>query len=209
MTNGASGPAVEAWERRFAVDGYVFGDRPNAWLMRQASHWQPGQRALCVADGEGRNGVALAACGLQVDSFEPSPSAVNKARSLALRQWQQLQAICAGWEDFAWQPASYELVVGVFIQFAGPDERQRLFARMQQALRPGGKLLLLGYTPAQLQYRTGGPSAPEQLYTEALLRQAFQGLQIIVLECFEEYLEEGNGHRGRSALIGLVAQAPP
>lgn len=208
MTADIHQPAIAAWEHRFAVDDYIFGERPNAWLMRQAAHWQPGQRALCVADGEGRNGVALAARGLQVDSFDPSPSAVAKAQALALRQGQSLEAVCAGWEDYAWRTASHELVVGVFIQFARPDERRRLFEHMQQSLKPGGKLLLLGYTPEQLQLNTGGPSAREQLYTEELLCDAFQGLQIVALERFEEVLDEGTAHRGRSALIGLVAQAP-
>lgn len=199
--------AVAAWERRFAVDDYVFGERPNAWLMRQASWWQAGQRVLCVADGEGRNGVALAAGGLSVDSFDPSPSAVAKARALAERRGQVLNAVCAGWEDFDWQSASHDLVVAVFIQFAQPAERTRLFQLMQQALRPGGKLLLLGYGPEQLRYRTGGPPVLEQLYTEALLRDAFKSLRILSLEAFEEVLDEGVGHRGPSALIGLVAQA--
>jgi len=99
-------------------------------------------------------------------------------------------------------------VVAVFIQFSNPEERQRIFAGLAQALKPGGRLLLHGYTPKQLEYRTGGPSAVENLYTPELLRQAFAGLEIEELREYEAELNEGLAHRGRSALIDLVARKP-
>jgi len=62
------------------------------------------------------------------------------------------------------------VVVAIFIQFAGPGLRARIFAGIKRALRPGGLLLLQGYRPKQLEYRTGGPPLVENLYTEELLR---------------------------------------
>jgi hypothetical protein len=47
------------------------------------------------------------------------------------------------------------------------------------------------------------------MYTQPLLRQAFAGLEIIELAEWDEAIEEGSGHRGMSALIGLVARRPP
>jgi hypothetical protein len=79
---------------------------------------------------------------------------------------------------------------------------------MAAALTPGGVLVLQGYTPQQLQYKTGGPPLVEHLYTEALLREAFADLEIVALRDYEAELAEGAGHRGRSALIGLVARQP-
>ena len=97
----------------------------------------------------------------------------------------------------------------IFIQFADPLLRERLFARMVASLRPGGTLVLQGYTPRQLEYRTGGPPLVSHLYTAAWLRQAFQGLEILALEEYEADLAEGSGHQGRSALVGLVARKAP
>jgi hypothetical protein len=71
--------------------------------------------------------------------------------------------------------------------------------------KPGGCLLLLGYTPKQLEYGTGGPSVLSHLYTPQLLQDAFGSLAIQSLEDYETELAEGNGHKGRSAVIGLVA----
>ena len=68
--------------------------------------------------------------------------------------------------------AAFDFVVGIFIQFADPVQRARIFAGMARALRPGGHLIVQGYTPKQLEYRTGGPSAVENLYTAELLRKA-------------------------------------
>jgi hypothetical protein len=67
---------------------------------------------------------------------------------------------------------------------------------------------LQGYTPKQLDYRTGGPSAVENLYTEVLLRELFADWEIVLLREHEAILEEGTAHCGRSALIDLVARKP-
>jgi hypothetical protein len=79
---------------------------------------------------------------------------------------------------------------------------------MMRCLKPGGTLILQGYTPQQLEYRTGGPPIASHMYTPQLLRDAFAGMEIIDLREYEAHLAEGNGHKGHSALIGLVARKP-
>jgi hypothetical protein len=79
---------------------------------------------------------------------------------------------------------------------------------MQAALRPGGLLLLHGYTPQQLAHGTGGPRAVENLYTAELLTAAYGALEILHLNAYEAEISEGAGHKGRSALIDLVARKP-
>ena len=79
---------------------------------------------------------------------------------------------------------------------------------MKQAVKPGGLLFLQGYTPKQLEFRTGGPSAVENLYTEAMLRELFSDWEIVSLREHEDTIEEGTAHVGRSALIDLVARKP-
>ena len=73
----------ERWEARFAAPGYHFGTEPNAFLKSKAGLLKPGQKALSIADGEGRNGVFLAEQGLDVLAMDFSPTALAKARALA------------------------------------------------------------------------------------------------------------------------------
>ena len=54
---------LERWEARFAAPGYHFGTEPNAFLKSKADLLKRGQKALSIADGEGRNGVFLASLG--------------------------------------------------------------------------------------------------------------------------------------------------
>ena len=123
-------------------------------------------------------------------------------RGVSLRQ--QL-ADLAQW-DFGRE--RYDVIAAIFIQFAEPALRDRLFAGMQAALKPGGLLLLQGYRPEQLAYGTGGPSDSESLYTEPMLREAFAALQIEQLSVHDDDIREGSGHAGMSALIDLVARKP-
>jgi cyclopropane fatty-acyl-phospholipid synthase-like methyltransferase len=199
---------LERWNQRFAVEEYVFGTAPNAFLAAHAALFKPGQRALCVADGEGRNSVWLAAQGLRVTAFDFSPVALDKARRLAAERGVRVRYELATVQDWRWPAAQFDVVVAIFIQFVVPEARSVLFGRMRASLRAGGLLLLEGYTPAQLKYGTGGPKQVDQLYTEELLRQAFGSLEILELKAYEAELDEGTRHRGPSAVIDLVARKP-
>ena len=197
----------ERWTQRFQTDDYIFGLEPNAYLRSQSRHLTPG-RTLAIADGEGRNGVWLAEQGHAVDSFDFIEAAVHKARQLAAQRNVAIHAVCCDWAQFDWRPDTYDNVVGIFFQFLAPDERQRVFAHIDRVLKPGGTLLLQGYGLGQLQYNTGGPGKREHLYDEALLLDAFPAYAPLDLQTYEAEIQEGQAHRGRSALVGYVGRKP-
>jgi 2-polyprenyl-3-methyl-5-hydroxy-6-metoxy-1,4-benzoquinol methylase len=194
------------WNRRFNEPGYLFGTEPNTWLRDHAGIWQAGQQVLCVADGEGRNSVWLAQQGLDVEAFDVAEVGIAKARRLAAERGVQVRFTQAECDAYAWPAGTLDGVAAIFIQFAEPALRARIFQRMVAALKPGGSLVLQGYTPKQLDYRTGGPPVLSHLYTEQLLRDAFAEMAIVDLRDYEADVREGSGHAGRSALIGLVAR---
>ena len=198
------------WSARYrdAGDGYLFGTAPNKFLASHAEYFGAGMSVLSVADGEGRNSVWLAEQGCSVTATEISPVALEKAAKLARGRHVAVDFVQTDVFRWNWPQAAFDAVVGIFIQFAGPAERPRQIAGMQQAVKPGGLLFLQGYTPKQLEYRTGGPSAVENLYTEAMLRELFSEWEIVLLNEHEDLIEEGNAHSGRSALIDLIARKP-
>ena len=66
------------WNERFNKEEFIFGKEPNEYLVKQAKQYlKPGNTVLCIADGEGRNGVWLAKQGMQVDAFDVSDIALN------------------------------------------------------------------------------------------------------------------------------------
>ena len=207
MNKGFANPR-ETWDARFSSDEYIFGTEPNVWLAQHADLLKPGMRVLAVADGEGRNSVWMAKQGLQVDAFDISPVGVEKAKKLAQQQGVEVNFSIHGVEDYPWTTGDYDAVVAIFIQFADPDTRSTLFKRMKSALKADGVILLQGYTPKQLEYKTGGPPNLRHLYTEDLLQEAFGDLDISELTSYENMLTEGTQHHGQSALIGMVARKP-
>jgi SAM-dependent methyltransferase len=208
MNTAPFADAAATWNQRFETDRYIFGTEPNEYLRTQVHQLAPGGRVLCVADGEGRNSVWLARRGQHVDAFDISEVGVAKARKLAAEAGVTVNFAVADCDSLQWPAAVYDAVVAIFIQFADPALREHLFAQMARALKPGGVLILQGYTPRQLQYKTGGPPRADHLYTPDLLRQAFAGLQIVDLREYDADLTEGTQHFGHSALIGLVARKP-
>jgi cyclopropane fatty-acyl-phospholipid synthase-like methyltransferase len=207
---------MSIWDERYSSEGYFYGTEPNAFLVSQRALLRPGMRCLAVADGEGRNGVWLAQQGLEVLSVDASHVAQAKAKKLAqqrgvamlfeqvdLLQWDwPLLSSVEGGED------NFDVVVAIFIQFVTSPQREQLFASIKRCLKPGGLLLLQGYTPRQLDYGTGGPSQAGNLYTEAMLRKEFADMDILRLREHDSVIREGSGHSGMSALIDLVARKP-
>ena len=195
------------WDKRFSTPDYVFGEEPNAFLVSQAALIGKGQ-ALAVADGEGRNSVWLAQQGLSVDAFDFSSPAIVKAQALAAKHQVNVNFMCSDWQSFDWPKAHYDLVAGIFFQFAAPDERSEIFEKIKDSLKPGGLLIIQGYGQNQLKYNTGGPGKLDHLYDDALMRGAFNGYDVLVCETYETTIQEGAGHSGMSALVGFVARKP-
>ncbi|GAB4120884.1 MAG: class I SAM-dependent methyltransferase [Sideroxydans sp.] len=196
---------MSIWDERYGGEDYFYGTEPNAFLVSQRDRLKPGMSCLAVADGEGRNGVWLAEQGLDVLSLDASPVAQAKARQLAQRRGVQMHFQQA--DLLAWQSDErFDVVAAIFIQFVGPDLRAQQFANLKQHLKPDGLLLLQGYTPRQLEFRTGGPSQAENLYTEAMLRELCAEMEIVHLREHDSVIREGTGHNGLSALIDLVAR---
>jgi SAM-dependent methyltransferase len=201
-------PHRTRWDARFAALDYVFGTEPNAFLAAEAGRLERGWKALALADGEGRNGVWLARQGLDVTTIDFSPFGIAKAEKLAARFGVTIKTILADLNHWDWPEEKFDLVAGVFMQVFAPPERAVLFERIKRALKPGGLFLLQGYRPEQIGYGTGGPSAPENLYTEEILRSAFADFSILALRSHDSVIQEGSGHNGMSALIDLVALRP-
>jgi len=196
----------ERWESRFAVPEYVFGKAPNAFLKSKAHLLKRGQKALAFADGEGRNGVFLAEQGLDVLSLDFSPNAVAKAKALAKERGVSLRIEKANIFTWDWPPAAFDVVVGIFFQFASPDQRTKLFVNIKKTLKPGGLLLIEGYRPEQVDLKTGGPPQRENMYTTKMLQEAFGDFAELDIKEHDSVVDEGSGHKGLSALIDLVGR---
>lgn len=194
------------WNERLSEKEYWFGTEPNMFLAAQAHRLKPGQKALSIADGEGRNGVFLARQGLEVTTVDLTPNGVAKSKRLAESSGVKLTTICADLEAWDWGAPRFDVVVGILFQFAEPPFRAFLFREMKRVLVPGGLLMIQGYRPEQLAYGTGGPPFIENFYTEELLRQSFADMEILHLASYDMEQPEGMRRRGMSALIDLVAR---
>ena len=199
--------ATQFWNERFDKKEFIFGKEPNEYMVEQASRYlKPNSSVLCIADGEGRNGVWLAKQGMQVTGFDVSDIALAKANQFATDSEVNIQYSLCDTDSFDWQANLYDAVIGIFIQFADPEMRARIFKQIHQTLKPGGLFILQGYTPKQLEYKTGGPSLIEHLYTEEMIRELSQDFEVLELQCYEKELSEGARHTGMSALLGMVAK---
>ena len=186
----------ERWQNRFSGPDYAFGKEPNYFLKSCEQLLPRSRRALAVADGEGRNGVWLAAQGLDVLSIDFSPLAQSKARALAGERRVRVDFELADVHRWKYPEATFDLVVEIFTQFSSPDERKLKWAGMRRTLRPGGLLIIQGYTPKQLEYGTGGPKLIEHLYTRALLEGAFSDFDDLLIVEEEREMHEGASHSG-------------
>lgn len=201
--------ARSIWDRRFAqADGWLFGLEPNRWLAEHAGRIPAGSRALCIADGEGRNAVHLARAGIDVTAFDVSGVAVDKAVAMAAAAGVVIDVRRADIAEWTWEPDAYDAVVAIFFQFAGPDLRRRIFEGIATTLRPGGLLIIEGYGLQQLEFKTGGPGVADNLYTPQTLVDGFQDWLVLASRNGVLMLEEGTAHLGRSHVISAVLRKP-
>jgi SAM-dependent methyltransferase len=199
------GPEAGFWDRAYDGAEYRYGKQPNAFLRECAGAIAPGGRVLSLGDGEGRNGVWLAAQGFRVTCLDQSRSGLEKARALAAERGVEIRTIHAALPDHPLGEAAFDAVVLIFLHLA-PEVRRAVHAAAARALVPGGVVVLEAFTPAQLGRPSGGPPTRERLQTAADLRADFAGLAIERLEELETSLDEGPGHSGPASVVRLLAR---
>jgi hypothetical protein len=194
------------WDQRFAEPGFKYGTEPNAFLRDQAHRLSPASQVLVPGDGEGRNGVWLAAQGHGVTSVDNSAVGLQKAQSLAARRGVVLRTELVDLAD--WQPAaaSFDALVLIFTHLPATF-RQTAHRRLAKGLRSGAWVLLEAFHPAQLGFSSGGPKDADMLYTPEQLNADFGGLIQPVLNWHgETVLDEGPGHQGPAHVTRWVGQ---
>ncbi|MGA1368813.1 MAG: SAM-dependent methyltransferase [Blastocatellia bacterium] len=194
------------WDERYGSGEYVYGREPNEFLVAKA-RMIPRGRVLSLADGQGRNGVYLAGLGYAVTAVDSSAVGLQMARELAVERGVPLTTIVADLADYAPGEACWEGIVSIFCHLPSALRRSVL-AKMVRALVPGGVLLLEAYTPAQLQFDTGGPRDADLLASLADLREDLSGLTLVHAFEGERSVIEGTLHRGRAAVVQVVAVKP-
>ncbi len=207
------------WETRYAATESLFGDQPSPLLTRHAGYLRPGLHALAIGDGEGRNGVWLAAQGLRVLALDLSTTALRRARARAraagvLARYQTRCQDVLSWnrvgpqtaQDTARNPQAFDVITLIFVHLP-PEKRRCLHHLVRRLLRPGGLLFLEAFHQDQRERGSGGPSDPDLLYTEALLRRDFAGLQVLQLEKTTTEVILGGEHRGEGVVVHFAARS--
>lgn len=192
------------WDDRYAASDYLFGTAPNDFLKSVADHLAPNSQILCLADGEGRNGVYLAAQGHTVTAIDQSRVGLEKAKKLAQQKQVSIETIKADLAEYDIGVESWDCIVSIFFHI--PSEvRANIYPRIIAALKPGGSLILESYTPNQLNHKTGGPPTADLMLTKDQLTQYFSEMNLEHLQELEREVIEGTGHTGLASVVQLLA----
>jgi tellurite methyltransferase len=165
--------ARERWNARRRRDGFEpFPEIPSEWVVEHRELLSGHGRALDVACGEGRDALALARLGYDVDAIDVSDIAIDALRAAAD---QRALPICPRIVDLEREPLpdnTYDAVV--CINYLQRD----LFAQLERALRPGGLLIVETFGRAHIDELGADFNQAYVLERNELLR-AFPGLHVV------------------------------
>ncbi|HTY88043.1 MAG TPA: class I SAM-dependent methyltransferase [Candidatus Acidoferrum sp.] len=194
------------WDERYRSADYVYGTAPNEFL-RSVADRIPRGKVLSLGEGEGRNAVFLAELGCEVIGVDQSPVGLEKARRLAELRGVKIDTAVADLAQYEIAPGNWDAIVSIFCHL--PSElRRTLYRKVVQGLRPGGLFVLEAYTPAQLQFKTGGPTSADFLASLGVLKGELQGLNFALGQELERPVVEGQFHTGLAAVVQILARKP-
>jgi SAM-dependent methyltransferase len=196
-----------AWDERYSGGEFQFGQEPNRYLESLRAWIAPGMRALSLGDGEGRNGVWLAAQGLEVTALDWSAVGMAKAAQLAEARGVRLRTLVADAAAWDYPEAGFDLVAWIYLHLP-PADRAAAAAGVLRALAPGGLLALECFTPAQQGRRSGGPKMAELLWSRAVVEELFGTLEVVELLEGTVLLDEGPRHQGPAEIVRALLRKP-
>ena len=192
------------WDRRYAGAELVWSATPNRLLAAEVQDHQPG-RALDLGTGEGRNAIWLAETGWDVTAVDFSAIGLEKGRKLAQARGVNVSWILADLVDYSPVPASFDLVLLIFIHLARP-QFLHLLTSAGSALAPGGTLVVIGHDSSNLRDGIGGPQDPDLLYSAAYVTGALPNFSIRRAEAVARAVQTPDGDRTAiDVVVSLVA----
>ncbi len=198
--------SMNQWDERYAANEFVYGTEPNDFLRSEYGRIPAGGNVLCLADGEGRNGVFLAQQGFDVTSVDMSSVGLEKAQWLAASRNVKITTEHADLATYDPGQQQWDAIVSIFCHVPA-DVRECLHGSVHRSLRPGGVFILEAYTPEQPRNKTGGPpqEMSDRLMTaDGLIRELVQ-LNVIQCQEIERDIHEGRLHNGHSSVVQCIA----
>lgn len=192
------------WNQRYSGPEYAYGTAPNDFLVEQAHRIPAGLPVLCLADGEGRNGVWLASRGLAVTSVDVSEQGLAKARALAQRAGVALKTEVADVTRFDPCADRWGAIVSIFLHLP-QRARAALHERCVRALAPGGVFVFEAYGQRQPEFGTGGPPERHLLARLDDVAAEFPGCEIVHRFEGVRPVHEGALHHGEGWVVQVVA----
>lgn len=191
------------WDQRYSEEGFAYGTEPNDFLVSVVEFLPPNGTVLSLGEGEGRNGVYLAARGHYVVAVDSSAVGLAKAASLARHRGVVLRTEKTDLARYTIPPLSYDAIVSIFCHLS-PELQVRLYSQIYQGLRPGGVFILEAYSKRQLEFNTGGPKNADLLMDPDTIKQALHPLKLRHCAETERIIQEGRYHNGRGAVIQII-----
>ena len=191
-----------SWNERYSEKEYVYGEAPNIFFAEQIAKLIPGT-IIMPCEGEGRNAVHVASLGWKVRAFDNSDAGKAKAMELAAKKNVTIEYTIGDAMTIGFPENSVDSVAFIFAHFP-PPVRTYIHQKAIAWLKPGGKIILEAFDLQQLQNTSGGPKDISLLYTENILKEDFEDLEIELIQTVETVLNEGKYHQGKADLVRLV-----
>ncbi len=189
------------WDHVYATKEYKYGTAPNVFFAENIKEISPG-KILFPAEGEGRNAVYAALQGWKVSAFDRSYIAKKKALQLAEKRGVEIEYLHGGFEEMTFQKESFDCIVLIYAHF--PEKRELYHGIISYWLKPGGKLILEGFSKGQKNNNSGGPKDPDLLFSKKELQNDFNSLSKIEIEEKTIELSEGRLHQGSAEVVRMI-----
>lgn len=191
------------WDKRFAGEEFFYGTTANDFLQQQVH--QLAGKVLSIAEGEGRNAVFMAQQGLQVLGVDGSKVGLEKAQKLAAKKGVSIETQVVDLAEYTPTPAGFDGAVSIFAHLP-PQLRKAVHQKVEEALKPGGIVVLEGYSKEQLNNDTGGPKNIDMLFSLADIQADFPNCEVLLGQTIEREVFEGSGHTGLASVVQFVAK---
>lgn len=190
------------WNERYSSEEFAYGTEPNLFYKGQLERLTPG-KILFPAEGEGRNALFAATLGWQVTAFDPSIEGKRKAEILASKNGVSIEYKIDSYEFVDFEKESFDCIVLIFAHMH-PLKRKEYHQKLVSFLKPGGVLILEGFSKPQIKNNTGGPQNVEMLFSEEELRGDFSEFSTLAISETNTVLNEGPFHNGEASVIRIV-----